>query len=110
MANLPIQFTNDDRQRLAVFGSMSSVFGQQHAFGQGEIPKPKARPADVVGDYDASTDDGDLNLVSGWSQTEHTHRWSDGRERVRSRSTFRLDRTGAGSTRRQSRLARNMYR
>ena len=73
---VPLQFGHDDRKRLSVLGTMTSVFGGQRAFGHGELPPQP--DASTVAEYSAASDGGTLSLVGGWSPTEHTHRWSDG--------------------------------
>ena len=74
---LPLQFDHDDRTRLALIGGMRSVYGEQRAFGR--APPPPLSSI-TVARYAAASDSGGLRLSSGWSPTEHTHRWSDGQQ------------------------------
>jgi hypothetical protein len=77
--DIPLQFVNDDRPRLAELGTLHSVYGDQRAFGRESGPgSALLSTGDVIAAYESNTDQGGLQFVSGWSPTEHTHRWSDG--------------------------------
>ncbi len=81
---VPILFEHDDRQRLTLLGTMITVYGPQRAFGRAA---PKAEPVRAPTDapillYEAAGEDDAGVLATGWSFSERTHRWSDGRESV----------------------------
>lgn len=81
-SEIPIQFRNDDRPRLALLGLFESYFGPQQTFGYSSAGAPDyfadyQPPTDFVVSYRPDGEGSGLRPGAGWSYPEGTHLWSD---------------------------------